>query len=99
MRSPIPTLPHVGLGRIGRKSVDLSATVVGADVPPREDVGLAAEQVGRGAQEQKFEVGLLVDPPGGSAAATQTMRDLGFTHVVDGGRLSELVEAGAPVSP
>jgi len=27
------------------------------------------------------------------------MRDLGFTHVVDGGGLSELVAAGAPVSP
>jgi hypothetical protein len=35
----------------------------------------------------------------GSAAATQTMRDPGFTHVVDGGGLSELGEAGAPVSP
>ena len=44
-------------------------------------------------------MGLLVDPPGGSAAATQTVRDLGFTHVVDGGGPSELVEAGAPVSP
>jgi hypothetical protein len=36
-------------------------------------------------------VGLLVDPPGGSAAATLTMRELGFTQVVDGGGLSELV--------
>lgn len=44
-------------------------------------------------------MGLLVDPPGGSAAATQTMHDLRFTHVVDGGELSELVEAAAPVSP
>jgi hypothetical protein len=99
MCARLSRLPHVGLGRIGRKSVDLSATVVGADVPPREDVGLDAEQVGPGAQEQELEVGLLVDPPGGSTAATQTMRDLGFTHVVDGGGQSELVEAGAPVSP
>jgi hypothetical protein len=43
---------------------------------------------------------LLVDPPGGSAAAAQTMRDLRFTHVVDGWwRAERAREAGAPVSP
>ena len=56
-------------------------------------------RLGGATQEQEFEVGLLVDPPGGSAAATQTLRGLGFTHGVDGGGLSEFVEAGAPVSP
>lgn len=76
----------------------MSYRTQGVDVRPGEDVGLDAGQVGRGAPEQELGVGVLVDPPGGSAAATQTMRDPDFTHVVDG-RLSELVGAGAPVSP
>jgi hypothetical protein len=71
-------------------------------VSSQSDIGIESsitEQVGRGQQEEELEVTLLVDPPGGSAAAPQTMRDLGLTHVVDGGPLSELVEPGAPVSP
>jgi len=56
-------------------------------------------RLGGAHKNRSSRVGLMVDPPGGSAAATQTTRDLGFTHVVDGGGLSELVEAGAPVSP